>query len=221
MSAEDGTTSYAALEARTARMAGGLAAAGIRPGDRVALLIGNRPAFVEALLACQRIGAVTVPLNPRQRAPEIAFALNQCGAAGIVFEYELAPNLPDKAEIPTVDVSRMWSLGAPHGDLPRFEALAEAPAVDPVAVDEDATAILLYTSGTTGRPKGAMLTHLNIVHSALHFAHVDGVSRRRPQPAGRARQPCHRTDRQHRDRARPRRRHRHPARLQGSRLPER
>lgn len=165
------TLSYCELEARSARMAGGLAAGGIRPGDRVALLIGNRPAYVEALLACQRIGAVTVPLNPRQRAPEIAFALNQCGAAALIFEYELASNLPEKAEIRTVDTARMWSLDAPNGDLPRFEALAEAPPAEPVVVDEDATAVILYTSGTTGRPKGAMLTHFNIVHSALHFAH--------------------------------------------------
>jgi long-chain acyl-CoA synthetase len=168
LTGEEGTQTYRGLEARTARIAGGLAAAGIAPGDRVAVLMGNRFAFVEALLACQRIGAITVPLNVRQPAPEIAYALGQCGAAGLIFDAELAGNLPDPAETPTVH--RRWSA---YGDAgaPRFEALADAAPVDPVRVDEEATAVLLYTSGTTGRPKGAMLTHLNVVHSALHFAH--------------------------------------------------
>ncbi len=168
---EEGTLSYRELEARTARIAGGLVRAGITPGERLALLMGNRFAFVEALLACQRIGVVTVPLNPRQPAPEIAYALTQCGAAALVFDAELAGNLPDPAETPSV--RRRWSAYGPVPglDAGRYEELAEAPPADAVAVEEEAPAVLLYTSGTTGRPKGAMLTHLNIVHSALHLAH--------------------------------------------------
>jgi long-chain acyl-CoA synthetase len=170
LTGEEGSVSYRDLEARTARVAGGMAAAGIARGDRVALLMGNRFAFVEALLACQRIGAVTVPLNPRQPAPEIAYALNQCAAAGLIFDAELATSLPDPAEIPTV--RRRWSA---YGAVPgigteRYEPLADAAPAEPVHVEQEATAILVYTSGTTGRPKGAMLTHLNVVHSALHLA---------------------------------------------------
>ena len=166
---EEGSVSYAGLEARTAQIAGGLLAAGIAPGDRVALLMGNRFAFVETYLACQRIGAVTVPLNTRQPAPEVAYACGQSGAAAIVFDAELAAQIPAPGEIPTVR-RRFAAYGTAEG-AESFEELADHAPADPVEVAEDACAVILYTSGTTGRPKGAMLTHLNIVHSALHFVH--------------------------------------------------
>ncbi len=165
---EEGRISYDELCARTARIAGGLFASGIGKGDRVALLIGNRFAYVEALLACQRIGAVTVPMNPLQRAPEIAYALNQCGAIGLIYEAELECSLPDPAETPLLKQS--WAACGPAG-APSFEALVDAAPIAPVPVAEEDTAVILYTSGTTGKPKGAMLTHLGIVHSALHFMH--------------------------------------------------
>ncbi|MEM6664618.1 MAG: class I adenylate-forming enzyme family protein, partial [Pseudomonadota bacterium] len=171
---EDGTLTYAELEDRTARIAGGLMAAGLQKGERVALLMGNRFAFVEVYLACVRAGLVCVPMNPRQRAQEIAYAATQCGAAAIVFEADLAGNIPRGQDIPTV--RNIW---AAYGNTATTDAdpyellLAEAP-VAPVDVAEEDTAVILYTSGTTGRPKGAMLTHLGIVHSSLHFAYSMG-----------------------------------------------
>ena len=105
-------------------------------------------------------------MNPRQPAPEIAYAANQCGAAAIVVEANLAGNLPPTSDIPTV--SNIWSAYGPGGE-PWEMLLSEGP-IAPVKVAEDDVATLLYTSGTTGRPKGAMLTHLGIVHSSLHFA---------------------------------------------------
>ena len=165
---EEGRVTYADLEARTARIAAGLTAAGLAKGERVAMLIGNRFAFVEVYLACQRAGLVTVPLNTRQPAPEIAYAATQCGASAIIFDAELSDNIPANDQIPTVR-----HLFSAYGETDRaapYEALAEAAPVDPVEVDEEDTAVILYTSGTTGRPKGAMLTHFNIAHSSLHFA---------------------------------------------------
>ncbi|MFK7944269.1 MAG: class I adenylate-forming enzyme family protein [Paracoccaceae bacterium] len=167
LSGDEGSVSYAELADKTTRMAAGMAKAGISQGDRVALLMGNRFAFVEVFLACQCLGAVCVPLNPRQPAPEIAYAANQCGASAIVVEADLGGNLPARGDIPTV--RHIW---AAYGELPGAAILedVDGTAMDAVEVSEDDCATILYTSGTTGRPKGAMLTHLGIVHSSLHFA---------------------------------------------------
>ncbi|MEM7191222.1 MAG: fatty acid--CoA ligase family protein, partial [Pseudomonadota bacterium] len=91
----------------------------------------------------------------------------QCGASAIIFEAELGENIPDGTDIPTV--RNIWSAYGAGGEP--YEALAAEGPVAPVEVDEEDCAVILYTSGTTGRPKGAMLTHINIVHSALHFAY--------------------------------------------------
>ena len=167
LAGDEGRVSYGALADRAARLAAGFAAAGIERGERIALVMGNRFAFVEVFLACQYLGAVCVPMNPRQPAPEIAFAANQCGAAAIVVEAELGGNVPAPEGIPTV--RRIWSAYGEVQGASCLEDLDGAPA-GPSEVSEEDCATILYTSGTTGRPKGAMLTHLGIVHSSLHFA---------------------------------------------------
>ncbi|MEM0987673.1 MAG: class I adenylate-forming enzyme family protein [Pseudomonadota bacterium] len=164
---EDGRVTYAELAERAGCVAGGLAAAGIAQGDRVALLMGNRFVFVEVWLACQRLGAICVPMNPRQPAPEIAFACGQCGASVLIFEADLAANIPDRADIPTV--RHLWAAYGPVTGADDYDTL-DAPAPPVADTQEEDCATILYTSGTTGRPKGAMLTHLGIVHSSLHFA---------------------------------------------------
>jgi len=152
---------HAALQARGAEVAAGLVALGVQRGDRVAALLGNRAAFIEVLIACLRLGAVMLPLNPRYAPPEIAYAINDSGATVLLHEQDMTDALPAPADTP--------ALGAriPVGDAPVFAGAGPAPAPTP-AGEEDAC-FLLYTSGTTGRPKGAMLTNLNLVHSVMHF----------------------------------------------------
>ncbi len=144
------------LEERVARVAQGLFSRKIGPGDRVALLLGNRSELVVALFAAARLGAIAVPLNIREQKPELAYVLEHCGAALVIHETELADRLP--ASPPRVAVTE-------------FSRLFEKGNSEPVAVKEEDTAAILYTSGTTGRPKGAMLSHLGIVHSAMHYEH--------------------------------------------------
>jgi acyl-CoA synthetase (AMP-forming)/AMP-acid ligase II len=147
--------SYAALAERAARVSASLAARGIGRGDRVGILLANRVEFATTLLGILRLGAIAVPIGTRLQKPEIEFILGQCEATALVHESTLASRLPQ--------VENCW-------DENRIEAGDEpVPRVAPV--DEEDTAIILYTSGTTGRPKGAMLTHFNIAHSLLHFQH--------------------------------------------------
>ncbi|KNZ32713.1 MAG: O-succinylbenzoic acid--CoA ligase [Methylibium sp. NZG] len=164
---------YAELDAQSRHIAAGLRARGVAAGDRVAMFISNRPEFVFVLFALQRLGAIAVPVGVREARTGLAFMLKQCGATGIVFDADLADRIPDDAEVPSLRLR--ISIGAAAGAVPLNELQTdsqaepradEAPAAD---VREQDTAVILYTSGTTGHPKGAMLTHLNIAHSVLHF----------------------------------------------------
>ena len=147
--------SFAQLAQRAARVSAGLAGRGIKAGDRVGLLLGNRVQFATTLLGILRLGAIAVPIGTRLQKPEIEYILAQCGARALVHEASLA------SRIPALE---------PAWDENDVEACGE-PALPVARVQEEDTAIILYTSGTTGRPKGAMLTHFNIVHSLLHFEH--------------------------------------------------
>jgi acyl-CoA synthetase (AMP-forming)/AMP-acid ligase II len=168
----DGDTrlTYAALDGIARRVAAGLAADGVAAGDRVILLVTNRAEFMTALLGVLRRGAIAVPVNVREERDGITFVANQCGAKAIVFDAALAERVATPAEAPTIALR--YAIGGAVGGAHAFARLAESSAapVAPAAPAEEDTAVLLYTSGTTGRPKGAMLTHLNIVHSVMHFA---------------------------------------------------
>ena len=146
---------YAALAARAARVSAGLAARGIGRGDRVGMLLGNCAQFAATLLGILRLGAIAVPIGTRLQKPEIEFILGQCHARALVHESSL------QSRVPALELC--WD----EGHIEK----SDGPAPPVAKVNEEDTAIILYTSGTTGRPKGAMLTHLNIAHSLLHFQH--------------------------------------------------
>lgn len=165
--------SYAELDARVERIAGNLHAAGVGHGARVAALLDNGVEQVEIMLACARLGAIFVPLNIRQRRPEIAYALRDSGALLLIHEASLAAELPERAELPAMAAYYVLD-GETPGSLP-YEALLAPAAAPAVAVAQDDPFCTLYTSGTTGRPKGAMLTHLGTVHSVLHYTRHFGL----------------------------------------------
>ena len=96
----DERMSYRALDATVDAIAANLARRGFRKGDRVALLLGNGFEFVTAVLACARAGIIVVPMSIRQRAPETEFILNQCEAAALIYQTELAEHLPSPAATP-------------------------------------------------------------------------------------------------------------------------
>ena len=162
--------SYAALDERSRRFAGALHHRGIKPGDRVVLSLENGVEFIVALLASLRLGAIAVPVGARLRRPELEFIYTNCNARAVVFGQKTAAEQPDPAKAPDIKVRVVVGQQA-RPDVEDFDDLLAAACADQPApeVAEDDCAVLLYTSGTTGQPKGAMLTHLGLVHSALHW----------------------------------------------------
>ncbi|UUZ66005.1 acyl--CoA ligase [Polaromonas sp. P1-6] len=137
------------------------------------MLLGNRIEFVLVLFAAARLGAITVPLSTREQAPGLAYMLAQCGATLVVHEPELAPLLPGAADAPQLRVRVATGMCAGSEDFAAL--LADFPALAPVVTQQEDTAVIMYTSGTTGRPKGAMLTQLGIVHSSMHYQIAMGL----------------------------------------------
>jgi long-chain acyl-CoA synthetase len=142
---------------------------GIKPGDRVAIAMRNRPEWSIAFWATVSIGAVAVPLNAWWTADELAFALDDSGARVAVVDSERAVRLGERV---LAGLESVLVAGAPApAGLPTFESVL-APryrnsVLPPVDLDEDATATLFYTSGTTGRPKGVVGSHRNMVSNLL------------------------------------------------------
>jgi len=150
----------------SACVAAGLRKIGLRSGDRVALLLGNRIEFVLAMFGAAHLGLVTVLLSTRQQKPEIAYVLSDCGAKLLIHEAKLADRLPDARDVPDL----MHRISVDDGSASQFAGLLDNEALpQPASVGEEETAMILYTSGTTGRPKGAMLAHCNVVHSSMIF----------------------------------------------------
>jgi acyl-CoA synthetase (AMP-forming)/AMP-acid ligase II len=164
---------YAELDARAGRVAAHLARDGVAAGERVAILCANEPEFIYALLAVFRLGAIAVPINVREQEPELAYVLNQCAARTLVFDADLVGRIPPPDAVPQLAL-RYAVGGSANGSTaparPFSQLLQPGSALPaPAQPDEEETAVILYTSGTTGHPKGAMLTHLNLLHSVLHF----------------------------------------------------
>jgi acyl-CoA synthetase (AMP-forming)/AMP-acid ligase II len=151
----------------SARIATGLREKGLQRGDRIALLLGNRIEFPLAVFAAAQLGLVTVLLSTRQQMPEIAYVLSDCGAKLLIHEAALADRLPPAADVP--DLKHRIAVDDEARLSPFAELADRAPLQQATAVGEEDTAMILYTSGTTGRPKGAMLAHCNIIHSAMIY----------------------------------------------------
>lgn len=147
---------YRELSQAAVRLAAGLQRRGIGQGDRVAFFLGNRPEFVIAYLALLRMGAVMVPINLRYRRLEIGHILNDCAASLLVTERSELPTLTDAGygEDGPIPLLLIEELPSWEGDSAGFVA---------PRVQADDLAMILYTSGTTGRSKGAMISHNNVM----------------------------------------------------------
>jgi long-chain acyl-CoA synthetase len=161
--------SYADLHDAVQRFAGALLSLGIERGKHVALLLPNVPEFTIAYFAAHYVGCPVVPLNVLLTADEIAYHLDDSDAVALVAAEALLPQA--RAAVARIEACRhlivTGTAEAPAGTL-RFDALlaAGAPCRQTAATHADDTAVILYTSGTTGKPKGAELTHANLLLNA-------------------------------------------------------
>ncbi|SNW16358.1 fatty-acid--CoA ligase FadD5 [Mycolicibacterium thermoresistibile] len=174
------TTTWADLHHRVNRLAGALRRRGVEFGDRVLILMLNRTEFIETMLAANRLGAIAVPVNFRMTPPEIAFLAKDCEAKVIATEPVLAGVATAVRDL-APSLSSVIVAGAADGsdtpDVLDYEALIAEPGEDPPPVDipDDSPALIMYTSGTTGNPKGAVLTHSNLTGQAMTNLFTIGV----------------------------------------------
>lgn len=160
--------SYNDLDAQADAVAAHLHAAGLQAGERIAVYMANSAALFAVYFGALRAGLIVVPIGSRQQAPELEFIINNCAAAALIFDADGAERLPARAQI--ASVRRYYSVAGAVDGAGAFETLLEktaAPVPTPELAEED-TAFIVYTSGTTGRPKGAMVSHLALWHTAHH-----------------------------------------------------
>jgi long-chain acyl-CoA synthetase len=157
-------TTYGDLRTQVAAFRGGLAAAGVGADDRVAIIVGNSPHFVVSYLATIGLGAVAVPLNPASPGPELQSELGVVGARMVVVDKLGAANWSqvDQAAVPSIEVVVMTEPDAGVDGVVVFDDLLASAPVDVVEVDETHLAALMFTSGTAGSPRAAMLSHGNL-----------------------------------------------------------
>jgi fatty-acyl-CoA synthase len=163
----DLTLTYADLEDRSRRLAAWLARNGVGVGDRVAFLSGNTTDTFEALFACAKLTAVLVPLNWRLAVPELQFIVSDCRPLVLIY----APEFAEAAN--ELDTPIRLALG---DEFEAAKAASDPTAVGPVAATHDDPWAILYTSGTTGHPKGAVCTHGMFFWNAINIGHAVGLT---------------------------------------------
>ena len=171
------TVTWRETDERSTAFAAALARRGVQFGDRVLLLTLNRPETAEAVFGINKLGAMAVPVNIRLSPPELAYIFDDADADVLVVESVLLPLAGAVAAI-SPRIKRMVVVGGPAGEgAEAFDDLvAESPAgFELPDVPEDTTALIMYTSGTTGRPKGAMLDHLNLQAQSLTCIRANAV----------------------------------------------
>ena len=171
------TTTWRELDHRVTALAGALHRRGVGFGDRVLILMLNRTEFIESFLAVNKLGGIAVPVNFRMTPSEIAYLVSDCAARVIITESVLA-----KVAVGVRDLDETLGTVIVAGGVDDDAALdydgllAEGgETAAPVDIPDDSPALIMYTSGTTGRPKGAVLTHNNLAGQAMTHLFTNGA----------------------------------------------
>ncbi len=140
---------------------------GVGPGDRVAILAANSPEWIVAFWAATALGAVTASYNAWWSAAEIEYALGHSIPAVLVADTKRAARVPSDCPVPVIGI---------EDDLPKLMSARQGAALPSVDIDEDDPAVIVYTSGTTGRPKGATHSHRNMIATVGYHRMMNAIS---------------------------------------------
>jgi fatty-acyl-CoA synthase len=172
------TVTWAGLRDRVAALAGALSRREVGPGDRVLVLMLNRTEFVESVLAANMVGAIAVPVNFRLTPSEIAFLVEDCEARVMITEPVLGAVASGVRDITSVLNTIVVAGETADEGLLSYEDLVNEPGHPARVADvpNESPALIMYTSGTTGRPKGAVLTHTNLTGQTMANLYTHGVA---------------------------------------------
>ncbi len=175
---QDQELTFGQIDKRVNQVANGLRESGVTKGDRVALFIRNCPEFIYAWWAILKLGAVMVPVNLRLTASEAAYILNHSEAETVVLGEESSPLLPELKQACS-RVTNWFGVGqgSEAGLRPVEDFYAQSETLAPSEIDLEDDAVVLYTSGTTGFPKGVVHSHGNYLRTAASFAHTCGLNK--------------------------------------------
>ncbi|WP_322858415.1 fatty-acid--CoA ligase FadD5 [Mycobacterium europaeum] len=171
------TVTWGELRDRVSALADALSRRGVGFGDRVMVLMLNRTEFVESVLAVNMLGGIAVPLNFRLTAAEIAFLVQDCEARVMITESVLAPVATGVRDVEPLLGTIVVAGGSTDDSVLGYEDLINepGPSHQPVDIPNDSPALIMYTSGTTGRPKGAVLTHTNLTGQTMTGLYTNGA----------------------------------------------
>lgn len=165
---EGNRTTYGELEKQVSRLAFSLHQLGMKKGDHVAVILNNSPDFIISFYAIMRVGATTIPINPAFTVDEMAYIIDNGDVEWIIFEGDLHQKINELKR--PLKQMKGWIVCGDLEEENSFYSLSQLINHEhdfvPISLQDDDLAIILYTSGTTGYPKGAMLTHGNLVANA-------------------------------------------------------
>lgn len=149
----DRRVTFSAMDDRAGRLAAALLKVGVRRGDRVALLAPNVAEFLEIMVGVMRAGAILVPMNPRLTASELGYLIHDSSPALLLYDSGL------EDVVSQLPVTTRWCIGESQSSNSYDQMLTEEAPATPDYLPSDAPSTIFYTSGTTGRPKGALVSH--------------------------------------------------------------
>jgi acyl-CoA synthetase (AMP-forming)/AMP-acid ligase II len=173
--ADSGTiVTFGQFKSQVDQLAAGLKAAGIKAGDRIGVVGKNSLAFFQVYGAAAALGAIVIPINWRLSADEVAFNLNDCTPSIVFVDNDFSPMVTSIRD--QLDSVRQWVNLTDNGPFDRFNSLMASPEPYFHSIDAHEGLVIIHTAAVAGRPRGALLSHANLLCASLHLNHCFGLS---------------------------------------------